>query len=568
VRKGCNVLCGRLGSARAGLSSETGAVAIIVALFLVILLVMGAFVLDLSALYDHDRELQSAADAGALAGVQEIIFSKGNLASAADKAREYVSSNAAVTSVEEANLVPWDPIIDSRSITVELRENHIPFSLARVIGHTEGSVTARAKAELMYLTGLSGLFPVAIPYLQPHHFRITYGSGGSAVGYDLTNPDRGSDEDGGLFAGSRTGSVGLAPGLHSVTLEAQDEDDSNLCAPWTGVGSFFVPDGTVNLTTADRSRIRRVDVTRNITVPTGDPMAQLSESVTIRLRTSEVTEPSVQVEVTVSGKNSKTARVTLDSIGGGVYEGTTTIAPGSFDATYGEATVTITTYEKNKNSTYPAGVPVAFYKMFQRGSSVIYVDQGDDPWDNYSAPGSSESMTISAQVLIKVYRFGVSTVLKPSQQRLASFVGQDGWADMFTQANLEDEILLALGLIEPRAGWELNPDVSGPTANHNGTADIGEWVPFKPGLRVGQWKKSLLEAEGETVSIALVTPDPEAFKHDSMVIQSFGAFEITAIIFDGNDVDIIGRFVRWLDSGAWSPDKPTGIYVETAVLTE
>ncbi len=53
---------------RSHLKDETGAVAVIVALFLLVLLVVGALVLDLGSLYDRDRELQSAADAAAEAG--------------------------------------------------------------------------------------------------------------------------------------------------------------------------------------------------------------------------------------------------------------------------------------------------------------------------------------------------------------------------------------------------------------------------------------------------------------------------------------------------------------------
>jgi hypothetical protein len=312
-------------------------------------------------------------------------------------------------------------------------------------------------------------------------------------------------------------------------------------------------------------------VTRAISVPEADPLAQLSESVAIRLRTSAVTEPKVDVDIAVDGKHVGSGTVTLDwtsSIGTDrVYTGSTTISASSFDAVYGEALVTITSSAKNKNSSFPDGITLAYYKIFERGGSIIYVDQGPDDWDSYSAAGASAVM--NARVQTKIYnQFNTQTVIKPSQKRLMSFVSADGWADIWTHANLDEEILLALGSIQPQAGWQLTPDVEGPFANHDGNADIGEWVPIKPGLRVGQWKKSLQDAVGKTVAIALITPDPEASKHDSMVIQSFAAFKITRVNIQGNTVDIAGEWVHALDTGEWSDHNPGGLYIETAVLTE
>ena len=61
-----------------GLRDESGAVAIIVALVMVALLSIVALVIDLGGLYDHDRELQTAADAAALAGAQANVTARHN----------------------------------------------------------------------------------------------------------------------------------------------------------------------------------------------------------------------------------------------------------------------------------------------------------------------------------------------------------------------------------------------------------------------------------------------------------------------------------------------------------
>jgi Flp pilus assembly protein TadG len=124
------------------INEESGAVAIIVALFLVVLLVLGALVVDLGSLYDHDRELQSAADAGALAGAQQIIVNSHPdtvWESPAELAEDYVGANAAPTnsqaSIQWGNLAPWEADVDvvEGSVTVDLRENGVEF-FARVIG--------------------------------------------------------------------------------------------------------------------------------------------------------------------------------------------------------------------------------------------------------------------------------------------------------------------------------------------------------------------------------------------------------------------------------------------------
>ena len=135
-------------SKRQSLKGESGAIAIIVAVAMVALLTAVALVIDLGGLYDHDRELQTAADAGALAGAQELIISDGDTGAATAKTQEYVSTNTAPdSSVVEANLDAWAPVVDAESVTVDLREDHVAFTFAQVFGKSEGAVRAHAKAE-------------------------------------------------------------------------------------------------------------------------------------------------------------------------------------------------------------------------------------------------------------------------------------------------------------------------------------------------------------------------------------------------------------------------------------
>ncbi len=52
---------------------------VFVALAMVALLSIVALVIDLGGLYSHKRDLQTAADAAALAGAQELVISDGSI---------------------------------------------------------------------------------------------------------------------------------------------------------------------------------------------------------------------------------------------------------------------------------------------------------------------------------------------------------------------------------------------------------------------------------------------------------------------------------------------------------
>ena len=62
----------------------------LVAILLVVLLGVAALVIDLGGLYDRDRDLQTLADAGALAGVQELIVHRATWRCGSGGGTEYV----------------------------------------------------------------------------------------------------------------------------------------------------------------------------------------------------------------------------------------------------------------------------------------------------------------------------------------------------------------------------------------------------------------------------------------------------------------------------------------------
>jgi hypothetical protein len=76
-----------------GTSPEGGAVAVIVAILVIVLFGFTALAVDVARMYGERRELQRTADASALAGARELVFSPG---SAMTKGEEYIDKNPTI----------------------------------------------------------------------------------------------------------------------------------------------------------------------------------------------------------------------------------------------------------------------------------------------------------------------------------------------------------------------------------------------------------------------------------------------------------------------------------------
>lgn len=138
---GSKTIRGRNAPGYGHLRREDGAVAVLVAVMAVALVGFAALVVDVGSLYEERRALQTAADAAALAGVQEL---PGDTAAAEAAARRYVAENAgADVTVQVAidrTYVPNDTI----RVTVENPTS--PLYFARVWGRASAPVSARGVA--------------------------------------------------------------------------------------------------------------------------------------------------------------------------------------------------------------------------------------------------------------------------------------------------------------------------------------------------------------------------------------------------------------------------------------
>jgi len=150
---------------RPKLKEQRGQTLIWVALALVVLLAAVALAVDIGNAYSHRRQMQNAADAGALAGARERCW--GTPANYEAAARNYaITQNGAEAAVVNLTRDGWG---------VEVTTSFsVPTSIARVIGINAIPVAAAAEAVCGAATTACGLWPVGIStsqwqYLYQHN---------------------------------------------------------------------------------------------------------------------------------------------------------------------------------------------------------------------------------------------------------------------------------------------------------------------------------------------------------------------------------------------------------------
>jgi len=519
-------------------------VAVIVALFMVVILVLAALVIDLGGLYDHDRELQAAADAAALAGAQELIYSTGSLTAASAKAREYVTLNANLSSVVESNLAPWAPQVDFRSVTVDLRENGVKFSFAPIIGETLGSVTAHAKAELKYLVGINSVAPVALLLMNPEKFRFVFTSGGkngTVVGsFDITDDD-GDGRYGESGEGGGTLSSAIAPGLYSVTLQAigrvDGQEQVGLELP--EIGLWWVSDPSDSKEVLYRVGMEKVGSNINVRV---------------------VVAPSVQ-DNTLQAELGKNRDFTLTrQTGTQTFTGSIS-APTGTDNNTGYGTHDLEVKVGNK------WITCGRYVAFHEDVPLKYLMMEPSFYAGYSRQ-RGESAFQRAEIVTDIPRTGdgkVYTMKLGNQAGSGLYSGNWRLADIYAQKNTREE--LATFDTSVLDTWKLNYPLR-----------IGGPLKPEPGASTGQVIQGMDDRVANSpddeawryVVVPFVDYDPDLTgSSHNYTIRAFAAFYITEYSKKGEDKgDIKGMFIRWLAAGEWSDDPSGPLYVETTVLTE
>ena len=158
---------------------ERGQVIVIVVLSLVVLLGMAAFVIDLGNFRAHRRQMQTAADAAALAGAMQLPpFSDGSTSCARAEYYEHQNTDATDDNnlIVDGNLDTSYCELLANSVRVKPVENDVPYVFGRVLGFVNTDVEARARARVVYLTRSEGLLPFGVEDLRPNTVTVFLGS--------------------------------------------------------------------------------------------------------------------------------------------------------------------------------------------------------------------------------------------------------------------------------------------------------------------------------------------------------------------------------------------------------
>jgi Flp pilus assembly protein TadG len=144
------------------LNEESGQVLVVFAVVLAVLLGFAALSLDLGVAYVTKSELQRAADAAALAGVQEL---PDDPTQASTYAQTYLTNNG----VKASDNITIAIAGDNKSITVTVNRTSPKF-FAKIFGINNNSISANSTAT----TGIAASVPWIVPFVIPEPPSFNY----------------------------------------------------------------------------------------------------------------------------------------------------------------------------------------------------------------------------------------------------------------------------------------------------------------------------------------------------------------------------------------------------------
>ena len=214
------------------MKQEKGAVAVIIAILIVVLIGMAAYAIDVGSLYHERRHLQTVADAAALAGAQELPESPGN---AVSKASEYAEFHG--VSAENLEISIGNELTVNDKIMVTSKNPDPPLYFAGVL--TKGPTPVAAYAEAIIAT------PLQINNVVPWGVveQDGWGIGETVVlMYDEPHPEGGTGWFGALDLPSYSGTGG-ASGYRENIEKGANIDLTEGQTVWTEQGKMVGPTG-------------------------------------------------------------------------------------------------------------------------------------------------------------------------------------------------------------------------------------------------------------------------------------------------------------------------------------
>jgi len=354
------------------LRRDDGAVAVTVAIVMVVLVLCAALAVDVGYLLSVRRQLQTAADAAALAGCR-VLAEGGSDAEVLAEAQAYATNNA--TEPGDGLVMLTDPPsteVTEKYVQVTVQKAS-PLFFARVLGLDTSDVHATARAQVAYLTGMRGMVPWSVPVIHASHVSVRI-AGGSEVWLD--------DQGGNLWSGTIISPSTPALGGYDVDVTAYNEQTA-------------YPDGTSDYPNGVPEQLP--DVARVFVPPADCPITDvyLDEYVvtagatgTVRLYVRAAEEPGARF----AGKNYKLTAVDGESGLWSVALG----VPGVDDLW----------------ATFPIDVSVA--KTNVTNAATLLVRRSTYPVSDVTltryVAGPGEAITISVQ--LHDYSYGESYALK------------------------------------------------------------------------------------------------------------------------------------------------------------
>lgn len=177
--------------AHRAVADNRGAVIVLTAVVLPVVILFGGFVIDVANWFEHKRHLQTQADAAALAGAGSFLACPNN-EPILDKTEEYGGAtwNAQVGDTQgsvhmEVNsetyynqpgytdpTVVEDPPCEAEMVDVKLTETDLPwwFDVAQDVDY----INAHARVEFQEVDTLSGVMPFGVPDVRPVTGRVWF----------------------------------------------------------------------------------------------------------------------------------------------------------------------------------------------------------------------------------------------------------------------------------------------------------------------------------------------------------------------------------------------------------
>lgn len=143
---------------------EDGAVVVIIALFMTVIIGLSALALDLGLKYNVESNMQKGLDSVALAAVRELPandVSSEQWKNAKKVAVKYANMNG-IEALDESDVAPIYE--DGKIIGVTVKESaEVSYNFANIFGVDTGNVEKKATAKLLKVSGVKGLLPLALP---------------------------------------------------------------------------------------------------------------------------------------------------------------------------------------------------------------------------------------------------------------------------------------------------------------------------------------------------------------------------------------------------------------------